>query len=79
MVTFCGVFACGKRGSHLPFFRLPKIRLTEGEQTRQLSEERQRAWALAARLSVSNIGRSDIKVKFRITIHACLFVALCEW
>ena len=38
MVTFCGVFACGKRGSHLSFFRLPKIRLTEGEQTRQLSE-----------------------------------------
>ena len=78
MVTFCGVFACascGKRGSHLSFFRLPKIRLTEGEQTRQLSEERQRAWAL----SVSNIGRSDIKVKFRITLHACLFVALCEW
>ena len=44
MVTFCGVFACGKRGSHLSFFRLPKIRLTEGEQTRQLSEERQLAW-----------------------------------
>ena len=34
MVNFCGVFACGKRGDrdrHLSFFRLPKIRLTEGE------------------------------------------------
>ena len=58
MVNFCGVFACAKRGDkdrHLSFFRLPKIRLTEGEQTRQLSEQRQRAW-------LSNIGRSDIKV-----------------
>ncbi|KAI0209135.1 hypothetical protein LSAT2_006198 [Lamellibrachia satsuma] len=57
MVNFCGVFACGKRAdrdSHLSYYRLPTIRITQGEQTRQLSEERQRAW-------LSNIGRRDIK------------------
>ena len=59
MVNFCGVFACGKRAdrvrdSHLSYYRVPTVRLTQGEQTRQLSEERQRAW-------LSNIGRRDIK------------------
>ena len=60
MVTFCGVFACGKRGSHLSFFRLPKIRLTEGEQTRQLSEGG--ASACLGPGCQCQIGGSDIKV-----------------
>ena len=41
MVNFCGVFACAKRGDkdrHLSFFRLPKIRLTEGSDDSKMAD-----------------------------------------
>ncbi|XP_041347065.1 uncharacterized protein LOC121366856 [Gigantopelta aegis] len=57
MVNFCGVFGCGNRAGRdcaFSFFRLPTVRLSQGEQTHELSDERRRVW-------LSNIGRVDIK------------------
>lgn len=55
MVISCWVKGCTNRAdgkSQLSFFKIPKIRETEGEDTRILSEERRRVW-------LANINRKD--------------------
>ena len=57
MVNFCAVFRCGKRGDRnkgTSFYCLPAIISYQGEQTKKLSEKRQREWLAA-------IKRQDIK------------------
>ncbi|XP_061696017.1 52 kDa repressor of the inhibitor of the protein kinase-like [Syngnathoides biaculeatus] len=56
MPDFCCVNGCGNRGNRdigKRFFRVPKIRLHEGEGTMELSKKRQQKW-------LANIQRADL-------------------
>uniref|UniRef100_UPI00358E209D uncharacterized protein isoform X1 n=1 Tax=Myxine glutinosa TaxID=7769 RepID=UPI00358E209D len=58
-MPICGVFRCSNRPGVRPgvkFYKTPKLLLNQGEETRNLSEERRRLWKAA-------INRSDIQTE----------------
>uniref|UniRef100_UPI00358E431D F-box only protein 22 isoform X3 n=1 Tax=Myxine glutinosa TaxID=7769 RepID=UPI00358E431D len=59
VMPICGVFRCSNRPGVRPgvkFYKTPKLLLNQGEETRNLSEERRRLWKAA-------INRSDIQTE----------------
>uniref|UniRef100_UPI00358F36FF uncharacterized protein isoform X3 n=1 Tax=Myxine glutinosa TaxID=7769 RepID=UPI00358F36FF len=58
-MPICGVFRCSNKPGVRPgvkFYKTPKLLLNQGEETRNLSEERRRLWKAA-------INRSDIQTE----------------
>jgi hypothetical protein len=55
-MPICGIFGCANRpgvDKEYSFFKLPKIIVNQGEETKQLSEDRRRLWKAA-------VNRKDI-------------------
>jgi len=62
MVNFCCVYKCSKRSDRdkdVSYYRIPKIISHQGEQTRELSEERVRAWLSAIHRKDRTAGFKD--------------------
>jgi len=62
-MVFCIVFGCGNRSERDrggPYCTIPTVRLREGEEERQRSEERRRLWLKA----IARAYLTDSKVKY---------------
>ena len=73
MVNFCACVGCSNRwprNKDKSFYRLPTVITHQGEQTRALSERRQRLWLAA-------IKRQDIKAKNFQHIRVCSDHFIC--
>lgn len=82
MVNYCRVLGCHNRSDrekNLHFYRLPKIILNQGEEHKQLSEERRRLWL--ARLNQNLMGKNldNIRVCSAHFIKGKVSQYLCDF